>query len=97
MTTPSPIQDAPSTTRTLPTATLDHIFDGPFTHNRTKKLQHKVNALLCEIYYIISENYILPKLCMFPLLRFTKEEDKSTQRVDYIEEPHLDQSSMIEP
>jgi hypothetical protein len=65
MTTPSPIQDAPSTTRTSPTTTLDHVFDGPFTHSRTKKLQHKVNALLCEIHYNNTENYILPKLCMF--------------------------------
>ena len=97
MTTPSPIQDAPSTTRTSPTTTPYHVFDGLLTHSRTKKLQHKVNTLLCETHYNISENYILPKLCMFPLLRFTKEEDKSTQRVDYIEEPHLDQSSMIEP
>ena len=28
------------------------------------------------------------------LLRFTKEDDNNTQRVDYGEEPHSDQSSM---
>jgi hypothetical protein len=96
MATPSPIQDAPSRTRTSPTATLDHVFYGPFTQSRTKKLQHKVNSILCEIHYNNTKNYILPKLCMFLLLRFTKEDDKNTQRVDYIEQPHSDQSIMIE-
>ena len=97
MTTPSLIQVAPSTTRTSPLATPDHIFDGPFTCSRTKKLQHKVNVLLCETHYDINENYILPNLCALLLLRFTKEEDKDTPREDYIEEPRSVQLSMTEP
>ena len=97
MTTSSQIQDAPSTTRTSPTTTPYHVFDGLLTRSRTKKLQHKVNALLCETHYNISENYILPNLCALLLLRFTMEDDMNTQRVDHREEPSSDQSSVTEP
>ena len=97
MTTSSQIQDAPSTTRTSPTTTPYHVFDGLLTRSRTKKLQHKVNALLCETHYNISENYVLPNSCALLLPRFTKEDDKDTQRVDYIEGPHSGQPSMVEP
>ena len=47
---------------------------GPITRSRAKKLQQEVNVLLCEIHFSINENYILPKLCMLVLLRFTKED-----------------------
>ena len=47
---------------------------GPITHSRAKKLQQEVNVLLCESHFSINENYILPKLCMLVLLRFTKED-----------------------
>jgi hypothetical protein len=55
-----------------------HVFDGPITHSRAMKLQQEVHSLLCEFYFNIDENYILSKLCMLLLLRFTKEDDKDT-------------------
>ena len=58
---------------------------GPITRSRAKKVQQEVNTLLCEIYFNINENYILPKSCMLLLLRFTKEDDKNTQGEDYRE------------
>jgi hypothetical protein len=51
-----------------------HVFDGPITRGRAKKLHQEVHALLCEI-PVINENYILPKSCIFLLLSFTKEDD----------------------
>jgi hypothetical protein len=97
---PSPIQDAPSPTQTSPTATPDHVFDGLFTRSRTKKLQHKVNALLCGTHYNLNEKFILPNLCALLFLRFTKEgapkDDINTPRVDYRDGPRSNPSSMIE-
>ncbi|WVZ80568.1 hypothetical protein U9M48_028035 [Paspalum notatum var. saurae] len=58
-----------------------HVFDGPITRSRAKQLQQEVHALLCAIPFI-NENYILPKLCMLLLLRFTKEDDKDTPRLN---------------
>jgi hypothetical protein len=55
-----------------------HVFDWPITHSRAMKLQQEVHSLLCEFYFNIDENYILSKLCMLLLLRFTKEDDKDT-------------------
>jgi len=46
---------------------------GPITRSRAKKVQQEVNALLCEIYFNINENYILHKSCTLLLLQFTKE------------------------
>jgi len=65
-----------------PMSTPAQVFDGPITCSRAKKLQQEVNALLCEIHFNINENYILPKLCTLPLLRFTKEDDKNTKEED---------------
>jgi len=59
---------------------------GPIKRSRAKKLQQEVNVLLCEIHFSINENYILPKLCMLVLLRFTKE-DKG---------PHSNPTSPVE-
>jgi hypothetical protein len=56
-----------------------------------------MNALLCETHYNISENYILLNLCALLLVRFIKEDDINTQRVDYMEGPHLNQSSVTKP
>jgi len=67
--------------------THKQVQEGPITRSRAKKLQQEVNALLCEIYFNINENYILPKLCMLLLLRFTKEDDKNIQGEDYKEGP----------
>ena len=58
-----------------------HVFDGPITRSRAKQLQQEVHALLCEIPFI-NENYIFPKSCMLLLLRFTKEDDKDTPRLN---------------
>jgi hypothetical protein len=41
-------------------------------------------VLLYEIPFI-NENYILPKLCILLLLRFTKVDDKDTPRMNHIE------------
>jgi hypothetical protein len=40
-----------------------HVFDGPITRSRAKKLHQEVHALLCEIPFI-NNKYILPKSCM---------------------------------
>jgi len=69
---------------------------GPIKRSRAKKLQQEVNVLLCEIHFSINENYILPKLCMLVLLRFTKEIDKNTEGEDYKEGPHSNPTSAAE-
>ena len=69
-------------TQVSPTSTPAQVFDGPITRSRATKLQQEMNALLCEIHFNINENYILPKLCTLPLLRFTKEDDKNTKEED---------------
>jgi hypothetical protein len=56
-----------------------------------------MNALLCETHYNISENYILPNLCALLLVKFAKEDDMNTQRVDYMEGPRSNKYSMTEP
>ena len=56
------------------------VFDGPITHSRAKKLQQEANSLLCEIYFNINENYILPKSCTLLLLGFTKEDNMNTKK-----------------
>jgi hypothetical protein len=60
-----------STPTTSTTATPIHVFDGPITCSRAKKLQQEVHALLCEIHFTINESYILPKSCTLLMLRFT--------------------------
>ena len=64
-----------------------NVFDGPITRSRAKKLQQEVHTLLCEIHFNINDNHILPKSCMLLLLRFTKEDDKNTPRLNQREEP----------
>ena len=68
----------------------------PITCSRAKKLQLEVNALLCEIHFNISKNYILPKSCILLLLSFTKEDDKNTEEEDYREGPHSNPTSAAE-
>jgi len=78
MTTPaSKMPQAPSqatTTQVLPTPTPAQVIDGPITHSHAKKLQQEVHALLCDIYFKINENYILPKCCTLIVLRYIEEE-----------------------
>jgi hypothetical protein len=63
-----------------------HVFDGPITRSRAKKLHQEVHTLLCEI-PLINENHILPKSCMLLLLSFTQEDDQNTPRWNHREEP----------
>jgi hypothetical protein len=43
------------------------------THSHTKKLQQKVNSILAEINFNISENVILPKCSKLVVLRYICE------------------------
>jgi hypothetical protein len=69
---------------------------GPITRSRAKKIQQEVHALLCEFQLNINENFVLPKSCMFTLLRFTKEGDKHTPRTNQRERLRSNQSSVTE-
>ena len=74
---PSKMSHAPSqaiSTQVSPTPTPAQVIDGPITRSRAKKLQQEVHALLCEIYFNINENYILPKCCTLIVLRYIEEE-----------------------
>jgi len=42
-------------TQVSPTLTPAQVIDGPITRSRAKKLQQEVHALLCEIYFNISD------------------------------------------
>jgi hypothetical protein len=70
-----------------------HVFNGPITRSRAKKLHQEVHTLLCEIQFI-NENYILPKLWMLLLLNFTKEDDQNTPRLNHREEPRRVSSAL---
>jgi hypothetical protein len=63
-----------------------HVFDGQITRSRAKKLHQEVHALLCEITFI-NKNYLPPKSCILLLLRFTKQDDKDTPRMNHREDP----------
>ena len=69
---------------------------GPITHSRAKKIQEEVHALLCEFQLNINENFILPKLCVLTLLRFTQKDDKDTSSINQREGSSLNQSSVTE-
>ena len=78
---PSNMSQAPSQatpTQVSPTPTPAQVIDGPITRSRAKKLQQEVNALLCEIYFNINENYILPKCCTLIVLRYIEEEKEES-------------------
>jgi hypothetical protein len=60
---------------TIPTlSTLSTIPTGPITQSRAKQIQQEVHALLYKFKLNTNDNFMLPKLYMFILLRFTKEE-----------------------
>jgi hypothetical protein len=44
-------------------------------------------VLFCDFHFNIDENYILPKLCMLLLIKFTKEDDKDTPRINQRDGP----------
>jgi hypothetical protein len=85
--TTSPTKMTTSSSQATST-TPAHAFDGQITRSRAMKLQQEVHALLCEFHFNIDENYILAKSCMLLLLRFTKEDDKDTPRVNQRDGPH---------
>jgi predicted rRNA methylase YqxC with S4 and FtsJ domains len=82
MTTPSTPSSIPTTSSKIEQLSSQaapvHVFDGPNTRSQAKKLQQEVHTLLCEISFI-NENYILPKLCMLLLLRFTRRMTRTHQ------------------
>jgi hypothetical protein len=90
MTTPTTPTSTPTTSTT---ATPIHVFDGPITRSRAKKLQQEVHALLCEIHFTINESYILPKSCTLLMLWFTKKDDKNSQGNGHIGESCSNQAS----
>ena len=79
----SKLSQAPSqatTTHVLPTPTPAQVIDGLVTRSRAKKQQQEVHALLCEIYFKINENYILPKCSSLIVLRYIEEEKDESDR-----------------
>jgi hypothetical protein len=69
-------------TQVQPTSSPTHVFDGPITCSRSKKLQQEVHTLLYEFQLNTNENFMLPKLCMLILLSLTKEEGKNISRAN---------------
>jgi hypothetical protein len=86
-----------TSTQVQPTSSPTQAFDGPITRSRAKKLQQEVHALLYIFHLNTNENFMLPKLCMLILLRFTKEEGENILRANQQEELYPSQSSATEP
>jgi hypothetical protein len=86
-----------TSTQVQPTSSPTQVFDGPITRSRAKKLQQDVHALLYEFQLNTNENFMLPKLCLLILLRFTKEEWQNISRANQQEELCPSQSSATEP
>ena len=83
---------------TIPaSSTLPTILTGTIIQNRAKKIQQEVHTLLYKFQLNTNDNFMLPKLCMFILLRFTKEEGQNTSRANQREELCSSQSSATEP
>jgi hypothetical protein len=101
MTTPlSNMLQPPSqatSTQVQPTSSPTQVFDVPITCSSAKKIQQEVYALLYAFQLNTNENFMLPKLCMLILLRFTKEEGQNISRVNQREELCSEQSSATEP
>jgi hypothetical protein len=89
------LQPPSHTTSSLvqPTSSQIQVFDGPITRSQAKKLQQEVHALLYKFQLNTNENFMLPKSCMFILLRFTKEEGQNISRANEQEELCPSQSS----
>jgi len=67
-------------TSVSPTPIQAQAINGPITHSRASKLQQEVHALLYEIHFNTSENYILPKCCTLIVLRYIEEEKVESDR-----------------
>jgi hypothetical protein len=65
--------DIPRVTQDQASDTQATVLQGPITHSHTKKLQQKVNSILAEINFNISENVILPKCSTLFVLRYICE------------------------
>jgi hypothetical protein len=65
--------DIPRVTKDQASDTQATVLQGPITHSHTKKLQQKVNLILAEINFNISENVILPKCSTLIVLRYISE------------------------
>jgi hypothetical protein len=65
--------DIPRVTQDQALDTQATVLQGPITHSHTKKLQQKVNSILAEIDFNISENVILPKCSTLVVLRYICE------------------------
>jgi hypothetical protein len=91
--------DIPRVTQDQASDTQATILQGPITHSHTKKLRQKVNSILAEINFNISENVILPKCNTSVVLRYIcerggttihGEETKKKNQVDQFE-PRMNQ------
>jgi hypothetical protein len=65
--------DIPRVTQDQASDTQATVLRGPITHSHAKKLQQKVNSILAEINFNISENVILPKCSTLVVLRYICE------------------------
>jgi hypothetical protein len=65
--------DIPRVTQDQASDIQGTVLQGPITHSHTKKLQKKVNSILVEINFNISENVILPKYSTLVVLRYICE------------------------
>jgi hypothetical protein len=86
-----------TSTQVQPTSSPTHVFDGPITRSRAKKLQQEVHTLLYEFQLNTNENFMLPKSCILILLKFTKEEGQNISKANQQEELCPSQSSTTEP
>jgi hypothetical protein len=91
--------DIPRVTQDQASDTQATMLQGPITHSHTKKLRQKVNSILAEINFNISENVILPKCSTLVVLRYIcerggaaihGEEAKKKNQVDQFE-PRVNQ------
>jgi hypothetical protein len=91
--------DIPRVTEDQESDTQATVLQGPITHIHAKKLQQKVNSILAEINFNISENVILPKCSTLVVLRYIcerggaaihGEEAKKKNQVDQFE-PRVNQ------
>jgi hypothetical protein len=65
--------DIPRVTQDQASDTQATILQGPITHSHTKKLRQKVNSILSEINFNISENVILPNCSTLVVLGYICE------------------------
>jgi hypothetical protein len=70
--------DIPRVTQDQASDTQATVLQGTITHSHTKKLKQKVNSILAEINFNISENVILPKCSSLFVLRYICERGGAT-------------------